>query len=138
MDLNDLDKAKPAQLKANRITNIPDYKLTHEGIDGMHVKKLQVKKPRNPLEPSYTVETRSRRMVTLGGIDGNKPLHCKTTEVVKNRGDEEKTGGKVLWPSQSSPTGSPSMLKPPKASKLRASHSSKDYSLQKMKPEVNN
>lgn len=95
MDLGDMEKAKPAQLKANRITNIPDYKLSHEGIEGMQKRKFQSKQPRNPLEPEYTMETRSRRMVKMGGIDGNKPLAVKNP--VKNRGDEKKP---VLWPSQ--------------------------------------
>ena len=52
------------------------------------------------------METRSRRMVKMGGIDGNKPLAVKNP--VKNRGDEKKP---VLWPSQQgnsvTPSGSP-------------------------------
>ena len=74
MDLNDLEKAKPAQLKANRITNIPDYKHGDPGIEHMHVKKMKVTNPRNPLEPEYTVETKSRRHVLkVGNIEGSKP-----------------------------------------------------------------
>ena len=74
MDLNDLDKAKPAQLKANRITNIPDFKHGDLGIADMHAKKMKVSKPRNPLEPEYMIETKSRRHVlNVGNIEGNKP-----------------------------------------------------------------
>lgn len=140
MDLGDMEKARPAQLKANRVTNIPDYKLSVEGIDDQRVRKLVVKKPRNPLDPSYTVETRSRRVVHIGAVEGSKPLHHKSP--VKDRGAAERwlDGGKVQWPS---PGGdSPGAVTKPKQRNLLRNSSqvlppnSRDYSLRPMRPEV--
>ena len=74
MDLSDLDKARPNQLKQNRITNIPDYKIDTRDIDSPQHVKFVSKRNGNPLEPQYLMETKSRRHVlTMGPVDGSKP-----------------------------------------------------------------
>lgn len=79
MDLSDLDKAKPNQLKQNRITNIPDYKIDTSDIDSPHHVKFVSKRNNNPLEPQYVMETKSRRHVlTMGPVEGSKPKQTKS------------------------------------------------------------
>lgn len=78
MDIGDIDKTKPKQLKQNRITNIPDY-----GIDTRDIGKPDITKfksnERNPLNPIYKLETRSRRhVIEFGEIDGNAPKLSKS------------------------------------------------------------
>jgi hypothetical protein len=80
LEVGDIDKTKPKQLKQNRITNIPDYKTDCHDID---VPKLNRKfvsdRDTNPLQPIYKIETASRRHVmALGVIDGNLPKLSKS------------------------------------------------------------
>lgn len=89
MDNTDIDKTTPAQLKMNRVTNIPDYKLTSNDIDSPQHVKFKSKEVRNPLEPVYKMETKSRRHVLqMGEIDGNKPKPSKS--VVTRRATNSK------------------------------------------------
>jgi len=49
MDTNDIDKTKPKQLKQNRITNIPDYKINATDIDKPTYNKFKSLRNSNPL-----------------------------------------------------------------------------------------
>lgn len=72
MNVTDIEKTTPAQLKQNRITNIPDYKTYVHDIDKPTANKFKTNRETNPLQPVYKVETQSRRhIVALGDIDGN-------------------------------------------------------------------
>ena len=55
MDLNDIDKTRPNQLKQNRITNIHDYKLDTKDIDSPLHNKFKTKRITDPQNPTYTV-----------------------------------------------------------------------------------
>jgi hypothetical protein len=69
LEVADIDKATPAKMKQHRITNIPDYKLITEDVNGP---KKQPKRITNPLDPVYRMETQSRRhIMELGKIDGS-------------------------------------------------------------------
>lgn len=56
MDFSDIEKASPNQLKQNRITNIPDYKINVQDIDSPGASKFK-SATRDPLNPTYKVET---------------------------------------------------------------------------------
>ena len=78
MEIGDIDKTKPKQLKQNRITNIPDYKIDARDISQPDAIKFKSKE-RNPLNPVYKLETRSRRhVIEFGEIDGNAPKLSKS------------------------------------------------------------
>jgi hypothetical protein len=47
----------------NRVTNIPDYKIDVKDIDYPHHVKFTTGRVTDPLNPSYTVESKSRRHV---------------------------------------------------------------------------
>ena len=51
MQVNDIDKTKPAQLKQNRITNIPDYKIDTRDIDSPKLTKFKTLRNTDPLNP---------------------------------------------------------------------------------------
>ena len=79
MDLGDIDKTKPRQLKQNRITNIPDYQHSVNDIDSPKAFKFVSTRHGDPLNPEYKVETQSRRhVVVMGKIDGNAPKLSKS------------------------------------------------------------
>lgn len=49
-------------------------------IDSPMVNKFKSKRTGNPLEPVYTLETKSRRHVLqVGTVDGSKPANTKST-----------------------------------------------------------
>jgi len=90
MDLGDIDKTSPAIIKQNKVTNIIDYKLKSEDIDSPNRNKFK-SQPRDPLNPVYNLETKSRRHVLqIGDIDGNKPKIVKSnvTRRIANRIDD--------------------------------------------------
>mgnify|MGYP001001303317 CR=1 FL=1 len=79
MEIGDIDKTKPKQLKQNRITNIPDYKIDARDISEPKANKFISKRETNPLNPTYKLETRSRRhVIEFGEIDGNAPKLSKS------------------------------------------------------------
>lgn len=79
MDLNDIDKTKPNQLKQNRFTNIPDNQHNPKDIDSPQINKFKTKRTTDPLNPTYTMETQSRRhVIQMGKIDGNAPKMSKS------------------------------------------------------------
>ena len=80
LEVGDIDKTKPKQLKQNRITNIPDYKTDCHDIDIPKAnRKFESDRDTNPLQPIYKIETASRRHVmALGVIDGNIPKLSKS------------------------------------------------------------
>jgi hypothetical protein len=57
MAVHDIDKTKPNQLKQNRITNIPDYKIDTTDIDSPKKNKFVTKRNIDPLNPVYKMET---------------------------------------------------------------------------------
>jgi len=57
MNVTDIEKTTPAQLKQNRITNIPDYKIDTTDIDKPTYNKFKSIRDTNPLQPVYKVET---------------------------------------------------------------------------------
>ena len=57
MDQSDIEKSKPTQLMQNRITNIPDYKISVKDIDSPGAGKFKSTRITNPLNPTYKVET---------------------------------------------------------------------------------
>lgn len=59
MDIGDIDKTKPTQLKQNRITNIPDYMIDTKDIDSPKANKFKssVTRQTDPLNPIYKMET---------------------------------------------------------------------------------
>lgn len=70
----DIEGTKPRQLKQNRITNIPDYKINVKDIDSPGAMKFKTNRISDPLNPSYKIETASRRhVIQMGAIDGNAP-----------------------------------------------------------------
>lgn len=74
MDMGDIERTKPNQLKQNRITNIPDYKISTVDIDSPKHAKFVSTRVTDPLNPTYKMETQSRRhIIQMGAIDGNKP-----------------------------------------------------------------
>lgn len=81
MEMSDIEKSKPNQLKQNRVTNIPDYKtgLQSQDIDSPQATKFK-SNPRDPLNPVYKVETQSRRhVIEMGKIEGSAPKITKST-----------------------------------------------------------
>ena len=61
MEVDDIEKTKPAQLKQNRITNIPDYSLKSDDIDTSKYVKFKSTRDTDPLNPIYKIESQSRR-----------------------------------------------------------------------------
>jgi hypothetical protein len=60
-------------LKQNRITNIPDYITYCADVAVPDKVKFKTGRESDPLQPTYKLETKSRRhVVTLGKIDGNQ------------------------------------------------------------------
>lgn len=57
MDMGDIEKTKPKQLKQNRVTNIPDYKLNVQDIDSPKHSKFVSNRVTDPLNPTYKIET---------------------------------------------------------------------------------
>lgn len=58
MNVTDIDKTRPTQLKQNRITNIPDYNIDTTDIDRPTIVKFKsMREPTNPLAPIYKMET---------------------------------------------------------------------------------
>lgn len=53
MDMSDIDKNKPTQLKQNKITNIPDYKAFAQDINAPLHPKFVSNRETNPLDPAY-------------------------------------------------------------------------------------
>ena len=51
MDLSDIDKTSPNQLKQNRITNTPDYKIDTTDIDSPGKNKFTTNRVTDPLNP---------------------------------------------------------------------------------------
>jgi hypothetical protein len=51
MDLSDIEKTSPNQLKQNRITNIPDYKINTSDIDSPGKNKFTTNRVTDPLNP---------------------------------------------------------------------------------------
>lgn len=77
---NDIEGTKPRQLKQNRITNIPDYKINVKDIDSPGAAKFKTNRVSDPLNPTYKIETASRRhVIQMGAIDGNAPKQHKST-----------------------------------------------------------
>jgi len=73
MEIGDIERTSPNQLKQNRITNIPDYITYCDDVAIPDVVKFKTGRESDPLQPTYKVETKSRRhVVTLGKIDGNQ------------------------------------------------------------------
>ena len=72
MDHSDIDTTKPNALKQNRITNIPSYNSQTKDID--QPKKFASNRTTDPLDPSYFIESKSRRnIIQVGQIEGSKP-----------------------------------------------------------------
>ena len=63
MGVGDIEGTKPRQLKQNRVTNIPDYKLNVKDIDSPNAVKFKTNRVSDPLNPQYRIETQSRRHV---------------------------------------------------------------------------
>ena len=79
MGVDDIDKTRPNQLKQNRITNIPDYKIDCKDIDSPKKNKFVTGRNVDPLNPVYKMETQSRRHhIEVGKIDGNAPKNQKS------------------------------------------------------------
>lgn len=73
MDQSDIERSRPNQLKQNRITNIPDYKISVKDIDSPGANKFK-SQTRDPLNPVYKMETQSRRhIIQMGKIEGSAP-----------------------------------------------------------------
>ena len=90
MDMTDIDKTSPAIIKQNKITNIPDYKLLSQDIDSPNKNKFKAQ-PRDPLNPVYNMQTKSRRhILQIGEIDGARPKPSKSTVTrrIANRIDD--------------------------------------------------
>lgn len=51
MNLSDIEKTSPNQLKQNRITNIPDYKINTSDIDSPGKNKFTTNRVTDPLNP---------------------------------------------------------------------------------------
>lgn len=49
MNVTDIEKTTPAQLKQNRVTNIPDYKIDTTDIDKPTYNKFKSLRETNPL-----------------------------------------------------------------------------------------
>ena len=80
MDLTDIQKTKPNQLKQNRVTNIPDYKIDTHDIDKPTHNKFKTNRTGDPLNPHYVMQTQSRRHVMqMGEIDGSHPKALRST-----------------------------------------------------------
>lgn len=74
MDQSDIERSRPNQLKQNRITNIPDYKISVKDIDSPGANKFKSTRITDPMNPVYKMETQSRRhVIEMGKIDGNAP-----------------------------------------------------------------
>ncbi len=95
MFLSDIDKSKPNQLKQNRITNIPDYKLNCRDINEPKHVKFVSNRVTDPLNPLYKMETQSRRhVIQMGQIEGSSPKLSKspvTRRHINNISDIEGT-----------------------------------------------
>jgi hypothetical protein len=81
LEVGDIDKTKPKQLKQNRITNIPDYRIDPRDIEDCEPRLVKFRSDRdtNPLNPIYKIETASRRhIMALGVIEGNIPKLSKS------------------------------------------------------------
>lgn len=79
MEVDDIEKTKPAQLKQNRITNIPAYGLKSDDIATSAYVKFKSKRDTDPLNPVYTIESQSRRhVIQMGEIEGSKPKLLKS------------------------------------------------------------
>ena len=66
-------------MKQNKITNIKDTKLDVKDIDSPKHVKFQTKRVTDPQNPTYQMQTASRRHVlTMGSIDGNLPKQHKS------------------------------------------------------------
>lgn len=79
MEVDDIEKTKPAQLKQNRITNISDYSLKSDDIDTSKYVKFRSKRDTDPLNPVYQMESQSRRqIIKMGEIEGSKPKMLKS------------------------------------------------------------
>jgi hypothetical protein len=57
MEVSDIERTKPNQLKQNRITNIPDYKISVKDIDSPGANKFKSTRITDPLNPTYKMET---------------------------------------------------------------------------------
>ena len=54
MDLSDIDRSKPQQLKQNKVTNIRDNKIDVNDIDSPKHHKFKTNRvPTDPLNPTY-------------------------------------------------------------------------------------
>lgn len=91
MDLNDIDRSKPQQLKQNKVTNIRDNKIDVKDIDSPKAIKFKTNRVSDPLNPVYQMQTASRRHVlTMGQIEGSQPKQHKspTTKRMTNIVDD--------------------------------------------------
>lgn len=57
LGVDDIDKTRPNQLKQNRITNIPDYRIDCTDIDSPKKNKFVTGRSVDPLNPVYKMET---------------------------------------------------------------------------------
>ena len=87
MDLSDIERTKPQQLKQNKITNIRDNKINVTDIDSPKYVKFKTNRVSDPLNPTYKMETASRRHVlNLGQIEGSAPKDFNSIPPEKKMG----------------------------------------------------
>lgn len=61
------------------VTNIRDNKINVKDIDSPQAVKFKTNRVSDPLQPTYTMQTASRRhILTMGEIEGNMPKQHKS------------------------------------------------------------
>ena len=70
LNAHDIEGSSPSKLKQSRAPKAVDNQFNTKDIQG---DKWKSKRVVNPMDPEYMVPTASRRIVTLGSIERNKP-----------------------------------------------------------------